>query len=793
MTSEPVAPIVRLDEPVWPVAEGHPLLFLVEASTRLERRILEDWIERRRPADLEPGAVQVVQLPPSRRRRRRGNRFSVNGHLEAFLRAGDDPLLIPLRVAWFPEERDGQRTVGWRDLLTFGDPRDPDPLRQHVILRANPDRIRVIAGEPALASLLEERWGDPTVHGRVDGTPLEDYVALQAWLSLERAERRLRGSRYKVPKLVREDLFTRRSFSLGIARQSREDGEPFEKTAGRALRYLKEMTATHSPYVIDLTAAAISWLIDKAYSGLEYDRETLADLYSLGERHPLVFLPSHRSNFDHLVLQYVLYENELPPNHTAGGINMNFFPIGPLIRRTGVFFIRRSFKDNELYKFVLRQYISYLIEKRFPLEWYIEGGRSRTGKLRGPRLGMLSYVAQAYAGGAADDVVLIPVSIVYDQIQDVGSYSAEQTGGGKERESFGWVLRAVRSLRTSHGTIHLRFGEPLSMQAALGDNPSLDTAEDRLAVKKLAFQVSARINDATAVTPISLVTLALLTTRDRALTVDEIMERLAPFRRYLRSRGLPVTDQTFFDSPERVQQALDDLARNGVVARFEGETEIVYEIGPGHRLAAAYYRNTIIHFFLVTAITELALLRAARRDVADPENEFWDECYRLRDLLKFEFYFSSRDDFRTEVTAELQRHDDEWERHLAAGDVHDLLASFRPFLSHAVLRPFLEAYRVVANVIQNSPIDDVPDEKALVKRALALGKQYQLQRRIFSEESVSNVLFGTALQLATHRKLLAPGPDLERRRRQFAVQMEDIVDRFGSIDAIDAGRDAGLL
>ena len=196
-----------------------------------------------------------------------------------------------------------------------------------------------------------------------------------------------------------------------------------------ATRYLKEIAANHSPHVIDLVAQLIHVLYTRAYGeALHYDRGKLERIYELTQRHPVVFLPSHKSNLDHLVLQYMLHENGHPPNHTAGGINMNFFPVGPLVRRSGVFFIRRTFKDNALYKLVLRHYVDYLIEKRFSLEWYIEGGRSRSGKLLPPRFGMLAYVVDAYRRGKSDDVVLIPVSIAYDQISDVPDYAAEQSG-----------------------------------------------------------------------------------------------------------------------------------------------------------------------------------------------------------------------------------------------------------------------------------------------------------------------------------------------------------------------------
>ena len=161
-----------------------------------------------------------------------------------------------------------------------------------------------------------------------------------------------------------------------------------------AARYLREIAATHSPYVIDLAAHLIRLLYTQGYGeALHYDRAAArATSTRSAQRHPVVFLPSHKSNLDHLVLQYALHENGHPPNHTAGGINMNFFPVGPLVRRSGVFFIRRTLQgQRRSTSSCCGSYIDYLIEKRFPLEWYIEGGRSRSGQapaaaLRAPRL-----------------------------------------------------------------------------------------------------------------------------------------------------------------------------------------------------------------------------------------------------------------------------------------------------------------------------------------------------------------------------------------------------------------------
>ena len=230
-----------------------------------------------------------------------------------------------------------------------------------------------------------------------------------------------------------------------------------------------------------------------------------------------------------------------------------------------MFFIRRTFKDDPVYKLVLRQYIDYLIEKRFSLEWYIEGGRSRSGKLLPPRLGMLAYVVDAFRQGRAEDVYLIPTAITYDQIQDVGDYVAESRGAAKQRESFGWMLRVIRGIRDRLGNIYLRFGEPLSLAGALGGaEPSADLEGDEpsLAVAKIAFEVAVRINRVTPITPTSLVALAMLGT-DRAVTVEETMAVLRNWLDYVRRRGLPTTEELRLDTPEGVRVVLEALVRSG--------------------------------------------------------------------------------------------------------------------------------------------------------------------------------------------------------------------------------------
>ena len=780
-----------IDEPEWPAATG-PIVFLLEESGDAERKVLEGWIERHRPPDTAPGSVQVATLPQTRRRRRRRRS---DGRIDAFVGAEGDALLVPLRVAWLPGSvRDGKRTVGLRDMLVFGDPRDPNPVRQHILYRFHPERLRIVVGEEALSSELREAW-DTDPRGQSAGASLGEFTATRAWLALERAERKLRGSRYKVPKFPIETLIERPSFVRGLATLSKDAGVSYTQMTGRTRRYVKEIAAYHSPYVIDVVTGGFHWLISKAYVDIDYDDEELQALYMMSQQHPLVFLPSHKSNFDHLLLQYVLFENELPPNHTAGGINMNFFPLGPLLRRSGVFFIRREFRDNEPYKFVLREYVDYLLEKRFPLEWYLEGGRSRSGKLRAPRLGMLSYVVDSARRGSVDDVIFIPVSIAYDQIQDVGSYASEAAGGRKQSESLGWLVRAVRSLRRRYGRAHLRFGAPLSLTTFLRDQPELpdDLDEGRSPViPKLGFEISNRINEVTPITPISLVTLALLSVHDRSLTLDEVMTVLKPYLDYVRDRDLPTTEKLALDNPDRVRAALDSLTDHGVVSRFDGATATVYSIGRDQHLAAAYYRNTIIHHFITAAIAELALMAVRGGTEPVSESAVFDETLAIRDLLKFEFFFAPTDEFLDQIRVELGFRDPQWRTQLAAGETDALLVAFQPFQADVVMRPFFEAYQVIGDLIEADAYTSQIDIEGLRRRAMDLGKQYVLQGRVHTEESVSQVLFDAAIKVAENRRLFVQGHDIVERRIAFAQELRQIVDRLRAIGALAAVIEAGI-
>jgi glycerol-3-phosphate O-acyltransferase len=486
----------------------------------------------------------------------------------------------------------------------------------------------------------------------------------------------------------------------------------------------------------------------------------------LGNGDPLVFLPSHRSNLDRLSLQYMLWENDFPPNHTAGGINLNFFPVGPLVRRTGVFFIRRSFKDNPLYKVVLRSYLDYLVEKRFPLEWYMEGGRSRSGKLLPPRLGLLSYVVDSMRRGKAEDLQLIPVSIAYDQIHDVPDYAREAQGRDKERESLGWLLRAVRSLRRRYGDIHIRFGEPVSARAMLGT--AEETDEGSVDLQKLAFEVMYRIGQVTPITPIALVSLALLALHGTAASAQRLAEETSRMVEFARARHLPLTEDSDLDDPARVGVILDWLAEHDNVSSHEALGRRVFWLDDDQMIRISYYRNMVVHFFVDRALAEMALRSAAKAGEDRPE-PVRDTLLAFRDLLKFEFFFPEKDEFLAKVETDIAIDVPGWEQVLAGSGAGEVQAKLGTPVAHWALLPFLDAYQVIGDELE--ALRGRFDEKSFLKACLARARMYRIEQRLVSGESASQALFKSALALASNRGLIEDTEGVSARRADFAAEV----------------------
>jgi glycerol-3-phosphate O-acyltransferase len=735
-------------DPAGAPAGRAPFILLAETASETERALLTRWL---RESGLRPPVIIPLNGP---------------GLARSLAGTPPDTVVTAARVAWLLREPGDEGQARWPEPLSLVIPRRPPPFQQARIARSQPGRARVVLAEPATVAALRARWG---------GTgSFEQFVALQARLALERAERPLRGYRYKVPKHVVEAIQDSPRFRREVSGLSARLDVPEPEVAELARTDLESLAASVSPLAVDLLSAALRPLHARAWE-VQADTAGLERLRELNRRHALVFLPSHRSYADSLLLADVLTASDFPRNHVISGDNLSFWPVGPLAKRAGVIFIRRSFGGDEVYKFALRAYLGYLLAKRFNLEWYMEGGRSRTGKLRPPRYGLLTYLAEAIERGYAQDACLVPVSITYDQLAEASAMAAEQSGRAKKAEGLSWLASYARGQLNRIGTAAVRFAEPLSLREAMAaDGDAGDQDAWRLRLQKVAFEVAVRINRVTPATATAMVTLALLGVRDRALTLGQVRHVLEPLRDYLAERGLPRTDDAL-RTGEGVCRVLGALARQRVVTIYDGGEEPVYAIEQGQHLVAAFYRNSAIHHFVDRAVAELVLL--------SPPAARWDEAMRLRDQLKFEFFFPDKQAYRAQLSAELARLDPGWE----SADGRTVLERSRLLMAHRVLRSFLDAQLVVAERLSAHDPARPVEEKEFLAECGGVGQQMLLQGRLHGPESLSRELFSGALRLAANQDLTGPGDaELARRRQAFAARLRDVVARVITIDEIDA-------
>ena len=736
--------------------EGQALV-LADARTATERQLIDEWVREHHPG------APVIALD--------------SDDLDARLRAKDDVLIVPVRTTWLPPERGGERRARAIDLLLMTDPRRPWARAQRRIVKRSPDRVSVTVGEPARISELQRAYRNESGGG--GQSAFARFVARRAVLAVDRAERLLTGDRYKVPRLIAEQITASKAFREKLGAIAEEDDRPFDDALAYAEECLEELATVQSPLAIDLWRSFFRPLHARAWD-LEVDVDSLERLRELNRQHALVFLPTHRSYMDPIVLAEVLHEHDFPRNHLLGGNNMAFWPIGPLGKRAGLIFIRRSFGGDKIYKLAVRELLGHLVAKRFNLEWYFEGGRTRTGKLRPPKLGLLHYLAAAITEGRAEDVMMVPTSIVYDRQQEVSTMAAEHAGATKKGEGLGWLAGYFRAQREKVGAARVAFGDPFSLKAALED------AGEGAQLEKVAFRIATGINAITPATANSLVTLALLGSRDRALTVEQVHRLTTPLIDYLHDREIPGPYEEL-DRPSRLAHRLDELVGAGVLSRYDGGAEPVFSIAEDGHVVAAYYRNAALHHFVNRAIVELAMIGLASREAVTAGDAF-DEALHLRDLLKFEFFFEEKERFREELVAEMDRIDPDWqEKATSPGAAGELLSKTGTLVAHRALRSFFDAQLVVADRLAHRNPREAVDKAAFLDECMGYGRQMLLQGRLHAPEAVSKELFATALRQAANRDVLDPGRDeVQAGRQRWHDEVCDVIDRLRTVEQLDS-------
>ncbi|MEJ2643281.1 MAG: 1-acyl-sn-glycerol-3-phosphate acyltransferase, partial [Desulfosarcinaceae bacterium] len=394
---------------------------------------------------------------------------------------------------------------------------------------------------------------------------------------------------------------------------------PIGKVYREAMGYIDEIAARIDPKVIGLGRLLAPLLLERIFDGLSVQPEGLQPVKKAAQKGPLIFVPCHRSNLDSLVLAYALVQQHLPSPHFFAGRNLAFWPVGGLLRRIGAFFVRRSFKGAVFYATVFAEYIHTLLSSGFNIGVYIEGGRSRTGRLLAPKLGMLNILFNAWRNGACEDMAFVPVYLGYDRVPEEGTYLHEARGGAKKPESFQQLVRARKLLRARYGRIYLRFGNPLRLSDALAEAGLVHRTVSSKAAKSLCRRIAEQtlhaINCQTVVTAQGLVAAALLNASPQGLTLAALHERVDIYLNYLLGQGVELADTLMMGHRHAIGYVLDDFIRQKWVRRrYPGSadartiTEARFRVRSGRRQMLEYYKNGCLPVLLPAAVAALAIL-----------------------------------------------------------------------------------------------------------------------------------------------------------------------------------------
>ncbi|HUG99368.1 MAG TPA: glycerol-3-phosphate 1-O-acyltransferase PlsB [Gammaproteobacteria bacterium] len=590
---------------------GQPVCYVLERPGMADLAVLEQECIRKglpRPgAELtlarvrEWRAVAYLRRAPKRHRKGRPGRLE---RLAEAIQAGRVPevVIVPVSVFW---GRSPDKEGSFFKLLFSEDWAIVGRLRKLFMIVFHGRNVLVQFSEPVSLSRLVAEGPNPALVARKLGRVLRVHF------------RRLRIATIGPDLSHRRTLLNQVLNSDPVRRAIRRDSEvnkrPVHKSVARARRYGNEIAANYSYTTVRVMERLLAWLWNRLYEGVEVAGiERLKDVV---EGNEVVYVPCHRSHIDYLLLSYVVYRNGLVPPHIAAGVNLNLPIIGPILRSGGAFFMRRSFRDDPLYAAVFRRYFSLNLAKGVAMEYFIEGGRSRTGRLLPAKPGMLAMTLRAYLREPTRPVVFVPVYFGYERLFEGRSYVAELAGRPKQKETLLGILKAVRQLRREFGRVHVNFGEPFFLDAVLdGHRPGWRAEEisddDKPAwsgpvVDALGEEILKRINAAAAVSPVNLLAMVLLATPRQSMVEQPLVRILELFAALLREapydEGVTVTEM---DGAAMIAYG----ERLGLLERRPHRLGDIITLAPEEALLATYYRNNIAHLQALPSLVACCFL-----------------------------------------------------------------------------------------------------------------------------------------------------------------------------------------
>lgn len=636
--------------------------------------------------------------------------------------------------------------------IIFGTEENPGKIRRIVTLFKKPDNVFVEISEPVnlkeFLALAENRYlgiEQQSLH-------LRRYLLTQ----INQHRRSIVGPILKSREELKENILTNNRLQKFMYGHSKKRDIPIQKIRKEAEGYLDEIAANYNIAVIRIFASVIKWVISTMFEGVTVNNDVLNKVKSMSKKGPLILVPCHKSHIDYLILSYTLYKNNMPCPHIAAGKNLSFWPLGPLFRGGGAFFIRRTFRGAVLYSKVFAEYINKLLEEGFNIEMFIEGGRSRTGKLIMPKLGLLSILLNAYKSGSCEDLIFVPIFIGYDRVLEESAYLNEIKGGQKEPESLLQVIKAGRLLKKRYGRIYIKFHEPMSLKELLSEYGSeiqdMSSKEQNVFIRNLGHRIINAIDNVSLVTPYALVASAILNCSQKSFTYDYLISEMEMYMTYLFSKNAEMADTLVLDQARAFERVLDHYAHRKFIEKIPKKDEksqsyeVIFKVNESKRPVLEYYKNNCISFFIPAAFTALAILE---RDAFQFSTSDIISGYAfLQEFFKNEFSYDvdKTPDYFVRKNVKIFIDDAILMPHATLPDTYNLTsAGYRKLkLFSSFLKTYFESYFIVLNFFMRYPKEFI-NTKDRLKKVQSIGNRMYKRKEIERKEALSKINFQNAL------------------------------------------------
>lgn len=689
------------------------------------------------------------------------------GFYRRFVKAKTDPLqyllelqkstgrtvyIIPLLMFF---SKNPHRSIPTPMDILFGPEDKPRRIRRLLALFKKRGNVFVEVSDPlSLKTYLQDE--------SIRNQPIE-YQSLMLrrnlLVQLNRHRQTITGPSLKSRQELKESILTGQRFQEFMESYSKSRDIPMLEVRKKADGYIEEIAAGYNPAYIKVFSAIVGWIIRTMFDGVTVNNDALNKVRRLALKGPLILVPCHKSHIDYLILSYLLYHNNMPVPLVAAGKNLSFWPIGPLFRSGGAFFIRRSFRGAVLYSKVFAEYIHKLLEEGYNIEQFIEGGRSRTGKLLMPKLGLLAILLNAFKNGACKEMIIVPIYIGYDRVLEEKSYLQELEGGQKAPETLSAVIKARKFLNKRYGKIYIQFNDAMSMNELLDKFGTplaeMSPKEQNVLCRNLGYRIINAINRVAVVTAYGLVAGATLNCAKDRFTYNQIMSISEMYMNYLATQEAKLADTLVLDHVRAIQHALDDFVQNKFIELLPKDKDIPppqrnYLINASRRPSLEYYKNSCIAFFIPAAFTALAILL---KDAFQFSATDLHADYKfMQHFFKFEFAYDIDKIPEYNVRKSIKAFIDDaiLMPHQTIPDTYNLTSSgFRKLRLFAIfLKTYFESYWIVLNFLQNNPQNSM-DPKDRLKKIGVNGNRMFKRLEIERPEALSRISYQNALDFFT--------------------------------------------